>query len=323
MKILVLGAGSLGSVMGGFLYEAGYEVTLLGKKAHMDAINERGLRIDGVRGEHVVHVRASSNPVEVEEADLLILTIKHKDTQVALGSISHLHEKIKTALSFQNGILKDEPLKRIFGEKKVLCGITTIGATLSSPGVVNLTGAGITYIGEYGNGESERVANIVDMFNRAGIETRSHTDAEFLLWAKVMRYIPTSVIAALTRLPQPKYMTKKATAELNIILTREIAAVAHEKGIAVKDIYKLPLLALTEGDFEVAVERVMGSAQRMMDDAGAGSRPSMLQDIERGRKTEIEETAGYIISEAKRLGVEVSHLDTCYRLIRTMDEFLM
>jgi 2-dehydropantoate 2-reductase len=323
MKILVLGAGSLGSVMGGFLYEAGYDVILVGRKAHIDAVNERGLRIDGVKGEHVVHVKTSSNPTEVDDSDLLILTTKLKDTQVALGSIRHLHEKIKTALSFQNGILKDEPLKRIFGEKKVLCGITTIGATLTSPGVVNLTGAGITYISEYGNGESERVTNIVDMFNKAGIETRSHTDAEFLLWAKIMRYIPTSVIAALTRLPQPKYLTKKATAELNIILTREIAAVARAKGITVRDIYKLPLLALTEGDFEVAVEKVMGSARKMIDDAGADSKPSMLQDIERGRKTEIKETTGYIISEAKRLGVEVPHLDTCYRLIKTMDEFLM
>lgn len=322
MKILILGAGALGSVMGGFLYEAGHDVMLLGRKAHVDAINERGLRIEGVKGTHMIHVRASHNPAEIGEADLLVLTTKHKDTREALGSIGHLHGKIKTALSFQNGILKDEPLKRIFGEKRVVCGITTIGAALLSPGIVNLTGAGITYISEYGKGESERVAHIVEMFDKAGIETLSHTDAEFLLWAKVMRYIPTSVIAALTRLSQPKYLAERATAELNIILTREIAAVAHAKGITMRDIYRLPLSALTEGDFGVAVERVMVSARKMVDDAGADSKPSMLQDIERGRKTEIEETVGYIISEAERLGVEIPHLDTCYRLIRTMDEFL-
>ncbi len=77
-----------------------------------------------------------------------------------------------------------------------------------------------------------------------------------------------------------------------------------------------------EGDFEEAVGRVMEAARAMGEGPGADSRPSMLQDIERGRKTEVEETAGYIVSEAGRLGVKVPHLETCYRLIKTIDEWL-
>lgn len=315
-----MGAGALGSVVGGFLGKAGNDVTLLGREGHVKAIQERGLKITGVKGENVVSIPAFSNSSDVNEADFLILATKLKDTREALEGISHLYPRIKVALSFQNGILKDELLKKVLGKEKVLCAVTTIGATLVLPGIVNFTGAGITYIGEY-DGESERVGRTVSMLNSAGIEARSHADAQAILWAKIMRYLPTSVIAALTRLPQPKYLTQRAAAELNIILTREIASVARKNGIDIKDFYKLPILTLTEGDFDAAVEKVMASA-RKMGDTGVDAKPSMLQDIERGRKTEIEETAGYIISEAHGLDVDVPHLETCYRLIRTVDEWL-
>jgi 2-dehydropantoate 2-reductase len=95
MRLAILGAGALGCVLGGFIAEAGHDVILIGRrKSHIDAMNENGLIITGFRGRHVVKVTATDNPLEVKDAELLILTTKIMDTTDALDSVRHLRKDL-------------------------------------------------------------------------------------------------------------------------------------------------------------------------------------------------------------------------------------
>ncbi|WP_372720716.1 ketopantoate reductase family protein, partial [Immundisolibacter sp.] len=105
MRVCILGAGGLGSVFGGALALAGVDVTLVGRPAHVEAIRKNGLKLTGIRGDHMVreHLEAVADPREAKgEFDYLILGVKGKDTEAALEGANCLRDRVKTALSFQN-----------------------------------------------------------------------------------------------------------------------------------------------------------------------------------------------------------------------------
>ncbi|MBI4573386.1 MAG: NAD(P)-binding domain-containing protein, partial [candidate division NC10 bacterium] len=111
VKIVFVGAGALGSVLGGYLAQAGAGVTLIARRAHVEAIRARGLLIEGTRGTQVVrNLQAVVDPAEVRSADLLVMCVKSQDTRKTLDSLRHLRGKIGAAMSVQNGGRKDEEL---------------------------------------------------------------------------------------------------------------------------------------------------------------------------------------------------------------------
>lgn len=125
MRVCILGAGGLGSVIGGYLAQSGVDVTLIARPAHAAAITQDGLRIEGVRGEH--HIRdnltAVSNPADAKgEFDYLILVTKAKDSESALASADCLKDRIKTVCSVQNTIVKEEILTRWIGDPAKVMG---------------------------------------------------------------------------------------------------------------------------------------------------------------------------------------------------------
>ena len=110
MRVCILGAGGLGSVIGGYLAQTGVDTTLIARPAHADAITREGLRIEGVRGEHHVHdnLSAVSNPADAKgEFDYMILATKAKDSETALASADCLKGRLKTVCSVQNNIVKE------------------------------------------------------------------------------------------------------------------------------------------------------------------------------------------------------------------------
>ncbi|MBL4622752.1 MAG: hypothetical protein JKY89_10175, partial [Immundisolibacteraceae bacterium] len=135
MRVCVLGAGALGSLTGGYLAEAGIDVTLIGRPAHIDAINSNGLQFVGRRGEFTVkeNLTAITSADQASgEFDYLILLVKAKDTISALEGADCLKNRVKCAFSFQNGIGNESMLGQWCGADKVIGAVTVEGAEMVS-----------------------------------------------------------------------------------------------------------------------------------------------------------------------------------------------
>ena len=140
-RVLVAGAGALGSVFGGFLRLAGYDVTLLGRDPHLDAIGARGLRIDGLWGEHratdfglAVNTAAAHGPF-----DVVLLAVKSYDTGVMAPAVAPLLAADGVVISLQNGLGNAEVIAAHVGATRVLAARVIFGAELLVPGHVRVT----------------------------------------------------------------------------------------------------------------------------------------------------------------------------------------
>ena len=241
MDIAILGAGALGSLFGGYLARTGQHVTLIGREnAHMRAVRAQGLKITGVRGEHVVteHLRAVWDPAEVRNADVIVVAVKANDTQQALENVSHLVGHVQTIFSLQNTLVKDELLDAAFGKGVTLGASTIEGATLAEPGhVLNpVTVPTTLYLGEHGGEMSPRLAALVDAFNAAGLGTKAVTNIKQVQWEKLLQICLTNafsvpVLAGLPGASLQDVLVLREGAEQYAELARETARCVRRIGV--------------------------------------------------------------------------------------------
>src|SRR5581483_7565897 len=197
MRVAVLGAGGLGSVVGGLLADSGVDVTLIGRPAHMEAIRRAGLRIVGVRGDRTVrdNLAVATHPKEAEgDFDYLLLTVKSKDTAAALDDAAALRDRIGAALSFQNSIVKDAALADWLGRDRVVGAAIIEAGTLAEPGLArnDFTVPTTAYFGEFDGSRSRRVDALVDAFNQAGLGTSASEDIVHVEWEKLAQICSAS-----------------------------------------------------------------------------------------------------------------------------------
>ncbi len=320
MNTVIAGAGALGSVIGGYAAQAGGNVTLIGRKAHVEAIRSRGLEIDGVRGCHVIrNVRAVVDPREVGSADLLILCVKSQDTPEALASLAHLRSRIGAALSVQNGGRKDEELAEAFGPDVVVGAMTLIGASMPGPGRVLHTGNGGTWIGELDGRPSPRVEAIADHFRKAGLPVEVHSNIRSATWCKLNQMVPAATLSCLTRLSLHQIYLDRGLATLFVELCREVSQIAERQGIALEDFRGFAVKTVCSIPFEEAVESVIARGRAMLEQGVTQVRISTLQDLERGKVTEADHTIGYVVRLAARLGLAMPKVELLYRVIQGIE----
>lgn len=269
---MVMGAGALGSLIGGLLAHNGEDVILVGRRKHVDAVNSRGLRITGLVDE-TVQARASTQPVE---SDLIIFTVKSYDTREAAQA---LPTDDSTILTLQNGLGNAEIIADIAGEDRVLAGTTSMGSTFLEPGQIRYTGRGETRIGSPWQEDDNRVEGIVSMFNDAGIPAGESPDINHDLWAKLVVNAGINAPAYLTGLRNGELLEHEDILWLMRMVGQEAAAVARAEGIVLEN----------------PVERIIQVARDT-----AGNRCSMLQDRDRGRQTEINVINGAIVRRGKK-----------------------
>ena len=148
-RVVVVGAGALGTVYGAGLARGGATVQLLARRPHAEAIRAAGgVEIRGVDGSWHAELDADWRPERIEPADTVIVMTKSHDTARALAELPQLVDGIEVAASFQNGIEKDRLLAEWCGKDRVVGGMSMVGATLERPGVVSHTLPGATYTGE-------------------------------------------------------------------------------------------------------------------------------------------------------------------------------
>lgn len=288
--VLVIGAGALGSLLGGRLADAGRRVTLFTRRAeHVAAIRERGLAIEERDGRVTTRrLAATADATEAGGADLAVVTVKAHDTRAALEPFRGRLGAEGTVLSLQNGLGNDAAIRAALGpDIRLILGATASGATLLGPGRVRDGGAGPTTIGYPGRAPDARLARVAATLGAAGWAATTAARIADALWAKLLVNAAINPLAALTGLPNGVLPARPDLAELMRAVLAEAAAVARAEGAA----------AGTEtGDEAFARVRAVCAAT-------AVNRSSMLQDLDAGRRTEIGAINGAIAALGARHGL--------------------
>ena len=189
LRFAVLGAGSLGLLVAGYLAKAGHEVVVIGKPEQAALLKERGLEVVAPSG-FKTSVETASRPEEVGPADYLIVLVKARDTMAALDRVTGVEFGAVTSL--QNGMAKNGQLIEKFGRAKVIGATSILGATLLEPGRTQHTMFGTTYFGELDGSRSERVDRLVAAFNQAGMKTEIPENILSAEWSKLCQIVPCS-----------------------------------------------------------------------------------------------------------------------------------
>jgi 2-dehydropantoate 2-reductase len=283
MRITVIGAGAMGGSYGGLLAVAGHEVSLIDAwPAHVDAINRDGLRVDGVRGEHRVRVPASTE-ASGQRADLAIVFVDADNTAAAAETAAKALAPDGCAITFQNGIGNVETLQGALGRERVLGGSSMCSAASRGPGHVALTHLGRTTIGETDGIARPRTEALAAALNGAGFETEVAPDVMAVIWEKFVLNCSINAIAATTGLRAGEIARLPELAAFQGRIIEEVMAVTVAKGI------RLPTPDLGA--------KIKAHGRRKFN------KPSMLQHVEAGRRTEIDALNGALLREAAALGV--------------------
>jgi 2-dehydropantoate 2-reductase len=320
-RVTIVGAGSLGSVYGGLLARAGHDVQLLAREPHARAIQEAGgLRLGTAEGDELVRVRADWRPERIEPAEIAIVLTQAPDTATALEGLGHVRDGLRLAVSLQNSVEKDDVLRAWCGEGPVVGGVSMVGGTLVEPGYARHTFDRATVVGELPAGSSPRVERFAELLRDAGLSGVVSQNVLGAEWAKVIHSAPVMALAALTRMDLHELLLSPELAPLYVRLAREGAAVAEAAGVELDDgPLDFPLCRIVSADDVDAVELVRNEGRRMERAGMTSIRVSMLQSIERGRRTEVETVHGFLVREGERLGVPVPASRLFYGVLRAID----
>jgi 2-dehydropantoate 2-reductase len=296
MKIAVVGAGAMGGSYGGLLAVAGHEVSLIDAwQAHVDAISRNGLRVDGARGDHRVHVAASTGPIG-DGAELAIVFVDANNTAAAAETARRVLAPEGFAVTIQNGIGNVEKLQAALGRERVLGGSSMCSAATLGPGHVRLTHLGRTSIGETDGILRPRAARLAEILGDAGLDTEVVPDVMAVIWEKFALNCCINALAATTGLRAGEMARLPELDAFQDRIMAEVMTVTAAKGI------RLPTTDLPA--------KIKAQCRKKFN------KPSMLQHVEAGRRTEIDALNGALLREAATLGIATPYNEALVALLK-------
>ena len=286
MKTVIIGPGAMGCLYAFLLTRAGYETWLLdNSEDRAERIRAQGLKIEGVSGDYQLPFpRISASPDVIGKADLLILFVKAYNTATALESVREVVTANTMILTLQNGIGNMESIRDAYPQNAIVAGTTAQGATLLSAGHIRHAGLGETVVGGIDANSTFHAKLIKDLFMSAYIPTEMAEDVQGVLWGKLLINCAINPLTAIMRVPNGQLPKITDLCEVMSRVVEEGAAIARSASIT------LP--------YSDPVAKVMEVCA-----ATAENRSSMLQDIEAGKKTEINYLNGALVRCGKETGV--------------------
>lgn len=317
MRVVILGAGALGSIYGAWFSQVGAAVTLVARRDHVDAINERGLELRSFDGSPVRRrLAAVSDPAAAGDADLAVVTAKSFDVE---GLLNAYTGSVRMAFSVQNGVDQVEPLYRRFGDSAVPA-VSMVGGTLLEPGVAVHTYEGATYIGDGTRtraGLSEEIAACLPEHFVV------REDICSVLWSKAVLAVAAMGVVSLTRSLYHKVFLTPDLREVFLDLVKEAAAVARSEGVELIDLPgPLQVHTLLSSPRSQALEVLRGVGENLAATGQTQVRVSALQSIERGRPLEVDAVFASLSNRAIERGLDTPLLQAVTRLIRGIDAAL-
>jgi 2-dehydropantoate 2-reductase len=292
--VAVLGAGAVGCYFGGMLARAGAPVTLIGRPPHVEAIRRDGLWLETLRFQERVPAAASVDVEAARGAGVVLFCVKTLDTDEAARSLAPHLTPGAVVLSLQNGVDNAERI-RAAGGFEALPAVVYVAAAMSGPGRVKHTGRGDLIVGR---GEGERVAAL---FARAGVPCAVSDDIQAALWAKMSMNCAYNAASALGRAKYGRIERHPHGREVLRLAVEETAAVARACGVR-----------LSAGELVEAAYR-LGEAMRE-------ATSSTAQDVQRGKRTEIDSLNGYVARRGAELGVPTPVNQTLHALVKLLEE---
>jgi len=301
MKIVIVGPGAIGSLFAAFLSKSKEDIWLLDKHpARAAQINQTGIALEGESGSWQIKVKVTSNPQEIGKADLIIICVKSFSTKGAVEQIKPLLDQETKILTLQNGIGNLEIISELAGQEKVIAGVTNEAATLTATGKILHAGRGETIIGAIDGKTPVQMRSIRELFNQVGLECKMSRDIKGLLWSKLIINVGINALSCLTRLPNGKLIEHEGTRRILRDAVTEGARIAKRKRI--KLIFDDPL---------AKVEAVCEGTQNNLS--------SMLQDVLKKKRTEIDFINGVIVRLGQEMGIDVPANKFLLDLVKTIE----
>ena len=303
MKILIYGAGGIGGYFGAKLAKAGNEVTIYARGAHLKAIQEKGFNVKSIHGDFRAKPKLATDDLsKIEPPDLIILGVKSWQIPSIAKSLIPLLNKNTMVLPLQNGASNVEMLLKELPEEKVLSGLCFIVSYISAPGEITHAGHEPKIIfGEKDNIRTQRILDLSEVFTNAKISNLIPEDITLEIWKKFLFITTISALGGLTRVPLGMMRESDYLLDIMIKTAKEIIAVANQKNIG-----------LNHDHLSLVMETIAN--------LNAQTIASTQRDIMEGKPSELENFNGYIIKEAKRLGVPAPVNQFIYECLLPMEK---
>ena len=301
MKIAVMGAGGIGGYIGGRLAAAGGDVTFIARGPHLDALRRDGLHIRGAENLHVTNAGATDRPGEIGIVDTVLFCVKLYDTAGAATAIAPIVGDSTTVLTLQNGIESIDEVGAIVGAGAMLGGAAYFPANITAPGEITYLGKIGSRphlgFGEPGGNGSDRVSVLLKTFRAAGIEAEGFSDTDLMLWEKYLLIAGLSAATGITRCAVGRIRSDPDMRRLLRDAIAEAERVGRAAGVSFA---------------EDAVDQVMAT----LDTNPAEGKASLLVDLEKGRRLELEGLSGAVVRLGGKLGVPTPVHATVYAALK-------
>ena len=296
MRIGIMGAGAVGTFVGALLAERS-DVVLIGRPGVADCISDRGIRISG-RTETHVRPEASADPADLKGCDIVLLTVKAYDTAQAAGQVAEA-EPMAMLVTLQNGLDNDESVARTAPGLKSCAAITSLGVTYEGPGHVRHAGEGSTVLGRMACSPGE-ASHVADLLTEGGFPMEWVDNIRGHVWLKG---IVNHCINPLTVIHRCK----------NGVLLEHDEYLQHMTGLCAE-----ALTVINAATVRLPSDDVIGRVKEVAR-LTADNRSSMLQDLDWGKRTEIDHITGYIIQQGKLHGLDLPLSDFVYYEVKNLE----
>ena len=300
-RITIVGPGAIGQLFGSALVTSGCDVTFLARSARRAArLTDRGLRIQcGDAPLRTVPARATADPAALPIADLAFICTKAYDTARAIADVGPGLGPNTIVVSLQNGAGNAETIAGTVPARQVICAVTFRGATLDPDGQVTEAGEGVTVVAPFDK-DMAAATRVGDCLRAAGFTTRVETSAETVVWSKLVLNAALNPVSALWELHNGDILAHPEAGPVALAALHEAETVARASGIDLS-------YPCAEAAFREVCRRT------------ATNRASMWEDLQRGRRTEIDAINGVILRQAERVALDTPTHARLYSEVRARD----
>jgi 2-dehydropantoate 2-reductase len=286
MRIAVVGTGAMGSVYAALLAADGNDVSAVDvDEAHVEAIRAGGLRVDGVSGDRVVRIAATTDPADVGEVDLVVIATKSMGARAAAESVGPLLGPDTAVLTIQNGLGAADQVAAAVGESRVVVGVAGgFGASIVEPGHAHHHGMELVRLGERSGPATERTERIAEVWRAAGFNVATYDDVRRLQWEKLICNAAFSGLCGVLELTIGEVVANPPAWRVALRCAQEALDVGRARGVALEIDECEPYVL----DYAAAIP---------------GARPSVLLDLLAGRPAEVEWINGAVPREAALAGM--------------------
>jgi len=302
MKIAIVGTGAMGSVYAALLASAGHEVWAIDSwTAHVDAMRERGLRLEGASGDRVVKLNATTDPREAGPCDLVIVATKAMHVEQAAESARPLLRNDTVVLSIQNGLGGPDTAARVLGRERVMVGVVGgFGASMKGAGHAHHNGWELVRLGEFAGPVTPRLEKVAEVWRSGGFKVKCFDDIDQLIWEKLICNVCFSGTCAVTERTLIEVMQDPHAWRVASGCAKEAYAVAKARGVKL--------------DIQDCEQYVHAFGMKIPN-----ARPSMLLDHMAGRVSEIDAINGAIPPAAAAVGVQAPFNEVISSLVRAKE----